>query len=693
MSEPTRLERHGRIAVLIIDNPPVNAMSVGVPGGLIRCLDAARGDDGVDALVLIGGGRGLIGGADIAMFGRPWPEGEPTLHALIDALDACPKPVIAALQARTLGGGLEIAMACHHRILLDGSEVGQPEVTLGIPPGAGGTQRLPRLAGVEKAAEMIVSGKPIGAKQALEFGIVDRVTDADILPAALDFAAEMVAEMAAGSAPRPVSARRVAPPPRGFFADLRAATAKVACGARAPLACIDCIEASLRPFAEGMKIERAIFEACVASDEAAALRHLFFAERAAAKIADVDPKTPAREVKTIGVIGAGTMGSGIAIALLDAGYAVTLMERAPDALEAGLGRIVKSYDGKVAKGGMTAAAKAALIGRLTAVTDIAAMARADLVIEAVFEDLDVKRAVFADLARVTRPGTVLATNTSYLDVDRIAQAAGEDRIADVLGMHFFSPANIMKLLEVVRAGAAAPDALVTALAVGRRMGKTPVLAGVCDGFIGNRLYNVYRREAIFLLEEGASPSRIDAALSDFGMALGPFAVMDLAGLDIAWARRKATAHLRDPAERYCALPDRLCELGRFGQKTKRGFYRYEAGSRRPIPDPEVVALAEETAAAGGIARREIAAAEIVERCLFALVNEACALLEEGIAQREGDVDAVFCNGYGFPRRRGGPMHWAEKLGFARVLARVEAHAKERDFWTPSARLQRLAATR
>lgn len=686
MSDLTRLERHGRVAVLFIENPPVNAMSVGVPGGLIRHLDDAIADDGIDAIVLTGGGKGLIGGADIAMFGKPWPEGEPTIHTLVDALDACPKPVVAALQAHTLGGGLEIAMACHYRILLDGGKLGQPEVNLGIPPGAGGTQRLPRLAGIERAAEMIVSGKPIGAKQALDDGIVDRVTDGELLPAALGFAEEMAAR---GEA-LPVSARTVAAPPDGFFDELRAKTEKRAKGARAPLACIDCVEASLLPFEEGRKVERAVFEECVASGEAAALRHMFFAERAATKIADIDPKTPARAVATVGVIGAGTMGGGIAIALLDAGYSVILMERAQDALDRGVGRIAKSFDGQVAKGRLNEAAKAARMAALSPVTEIDSMAGADLVIEAVFEDLDVKRALFADLARVTKPGAILATNTSYIDVNRIAEAVGDDRIGDVLGMHFFSPANIMKLLEVVRAEKAAPDALVTALAVGKRLGKTPVLAGVCDGFIGNRIYNVYRREATFLLEEGASPSQVDRAMADFGMALGPFAVMDLAGLDIAWAQRKATAHLRDPAKRYCTLPDRLCEMGRFGQKTGRGFYLYDNGGRTPIPDPEVEALAAETAAESRIERREISDEEIVERCLFALVNEACALLDEGIAQRESDVDVVFCNGYGFPRRRGGPMHWAGARGFAAVLERVEAYAARHDFWTPSDRLKRLA---
>ncbi|HAE03948.1 MAG TPA: 3-hydroxyacyl-CoA dehydrogenase [Rhodospirillaceae bacterium] len=684
MSDLTRLEQHGRIAVIVIENPPVNAMSPGVPGGLIGHLRAAEADDTVAAIVLMGGGRGLIGGADIAMFGKPWPEGEPTLHTLIAALDACPKPTIAALQAHTLGGGLEIAMSCHYRILGEGGMVGQPEVNLGIPPGAGGTQRLPRLAGIAAAADMIISGKPVGAKKALELGIVDRVVSGEILPAALSFADEM----AQAGAPIPVSARPVEAPPAGFFETLREQTAKRAKGMRAPLACLDCVEASLLPFPEGSKKEREIFQACVASEEAAALRHMFFAERAATKIADIDPKTPSRTVKTVAVIGAGTMGGGIAIALLDAGYQVMLLERAQQALDAGCARIDKNYQDQVAKGRLKEAQRDARLAALKPVTDIEELAAADLVIEAVFEDLAVKREIFATLARVTKPGTILATNTSYIDVNEIATAAG-DRVSDVLGMHFFSPANIMKLLEIVRAEKASPEALTTALAVGKKLGKTPVVAGVCDGFIGNRIYNVYRREAIFLMEEGASPMQVDRALTNFGMALGPFAVMDLAGLDIAWAQRKATAHLRDPNKRYCTLPDRLCEMGRFGQKTGRGFYLYEAGNRKPVPDPNVEALAEDTAKESGITRREITDQEIVERCLYALVNESCALLHEGIAQRASDVDVVFCNGYGFPRQLGGPMFWAERIGFDTVLAKVTEFSQTHDFWEPSVGLKKL----
>ena len=685
MSDLTRLEQHGPIAVIIIENPPVNAMSPGVPGGLIAHLRAAETDPQVKAIVLMGGGRGLIGGADIAMFGKPWPEGEPSLHTLIAALDACPKPTIAALQAHTLGGGLEIAMSCHYRILVEGGMVGQPEVNLGIPPGAGGTQRLPRLAGIAAAADMIISGKPVGAKKALELGIVDRVVSGDILPAALSFAEEM----AEAGEPVAVSARAVEAPAPEFFVTLREQTAKRAKGMRAPLACLECVEASLLPFAEGSKKEREIFEACVASEEAAALRHMFFAERAATKIADIDSKTPSRTIKTVAVIGAGTMGGGIAIALLDAGYQVMLLEREQQALDAGCARIEKNYQDQVAKGRLKDVQKDARLAALKPVTDIEELAAADLVIEAVFEDLSVKREIFATLARVTKPGTILATNTSYIDVNEIATAAG-DRVSDVLGMHFFSPANIMKLLEIVRADKASPEALTTALAVGKKLGKTPVVAGVCDGFIGNRIYNVYRREAIFLMEEGASPTQVDHALTNFGMALGPFAVMDLAGLDIAWAQRKATAHLRDPNKRYCTLPDRLCEMGRFGQKTGRGFYLYEPGNRKPVPDPNVEALAEDTAKESGITRREITDQEIVERCLYALVNESCALLHEGIAQRASDVDVVFCNGYGFPRQLGGPMFWAERIGFDTVLAKVTEFSQSHDFWEPSVGLKTLA---
>ena len=686
MSDKARLERHDRIAVIFIENPPVNAMSVGVPGALIACLEQAQADDGIDAIVLTGGNKGLIGGADINMLGKPWPEGEPTLHMLIDALDACKKPVVAALQAHTLGGGYEIALGCHYRFIHPAGQVGLPEVNLGIPPGAGGTQRLPRLIGLEKAAEVIVGGKPVKAAKALDMGMVDKIaTDGDLLEQAVAFAQDVAGKGAA----TPISARSVTLPSDGFFDDLRASWAKKAKGLRAPMACIDCLEASLLPFPEGYAESRRIFLDCAGSEEAAALRHMFFAERTAAKIDGIDNKQATRPVSTVGVIGAGTMGSGIAIAMLDSGYSVILMERNKDALDAGCARIEKNYAGQVAKGRMTEDAKAKRVGALTPITDIEAMAGADLVVEAVFEDLGVKQAIFADLARVTKPGAILASNTSYIDVNKIAEAAG-DRVSDVLGMHFFSPANIMKLLEIVRADKAAPDALLTAMSVGRKMGKTAVVAGICDGFIGNRIYNVYRREAIFLLEEGASPSQVDKAMTDFGMALGPFAVMDLAGLDIAWAQRKATAHLRDPNKRYCTLPDRLCEMGRFGQKTSRGFYIYEEGNRKPIPDAEVEALAAETAAESGITRRAITDEEIVQRCLYALVNEACAILEEGIAQRESDIDVVFCNGYGFPRRRGGPMFWAGRVGFDKVLSQVEQYSQAHDFWEPSPALVRLA---
>ena len=682
------LSRCGAFGVITIENPPVNAMSPGVPRAILDRLAEAEADSTIEALVLRGGGTGTMAGADIHMFGRPWPAGEATLRAVIPAIERSAKPVVAALRGHCLGGGLEIALACHYRVASPDAALGQPEVALGFPPGAGGTQRLPRLAGVSAALPMIVDGTRISGTQAAGHGIVDRVIEGDLLDGALAFAAERIA----AGPPHPLACDRepVLEDP-GIFAATRARLARQARGQRAPLACLECIEAALTlPFDEGLEKERAIFDACMASPESAALRHVFFAERAARRVPGIARDTPARAVGSAAVVGAGTMGTGIAMCFADAGIPVRLLDSDGRALERGLTTIRGTYERSASRGRLGPGAVEARMALIEAVDTIDALGEADLVIEAVFEEMALKEAVFRSLDSVCKQGTIIASNTSYLDVDRLADTVPGHR-GFVLGMHFFSPARVMRLLEVVRTASAAPETLATVLALARRLGKLPVVAGVCHGFIGNRMLEGYTREVRFLLEEGATPARIDAAITDFGMAMGPCAVADLAGLDVSWRQRRADAHLRDPNKRYSTVADRLCERGRFGQKTGAGYYRYEAGSRAPIPDPEVEALIADIAREQGIARREIGPEEIVARCLYPLVNEGARILDEGIARRAGDIDIVWINGYGFPAWRGGVMHWADRVGLDVIHAAVGRFNRDHDFWEPAPLLARLAA--
>ncbi|MBL8905464.1 MAG: enoyl-CoA hydratase/isomerase family protein [Rhizobiales bacterium] len=691
MPEPSfeiTTRRQGAIAIIIIDNPPVNAMSPGVPGGIIAALEAANRDAGVQAIVLMGGGRGMIAGADIRYQGKAWPEGEKRLVDLIDHLDRNPKPVVAALGGAALGGGLEIAQACNYRLVGPQASLGQPEVKLGIPPGAGGTQRLPRLVGLEAASEMILSGRPAGAAEAVRIGLADRQLEGDFLEGAIAFATEI-----AGRSQHPRAGDRdVALPSPDFFKKLKEEMARKARGQTAPFAAIECLEAAVSlPFEEGLKREREIFERCAVSPEARALRHVFFAEKAASKIEGLPKGARPKPVSRVGVIGAGTMGRGITIALLDHGFEVWLAERNAEALAAGIARINEHYEAAEKKGRITAPEKAERLARLHPAVTFNELSGADLIIEAVFEEIDVKRAVFAELAGIARPDAILATNTSYLDVNRIAAAAPQRR-DNILGMHFFSPANIMRLLEIVRADHSSPEALLTALDVGKRLGKTAVVARVCHGFIGNRMFEYYIREANFLVEEGATPAQVDKVLTRFGMAMGPFAVCDLAGLDIGWARRKALAPTRNLSERYSTLADRLCERGWFGQKTGKGFYLYEADQRKPLPNPDLDELISVSADESGIARRSITDDEILERCLYTLINEGANIIEEKIAQRASDVDVVWIHGYGFPRHRGGPMFWADDVGLDRILARIEQFNRTHDFWEPAPLLKRLAGS-
>ena len=682
------LEREGAVGVITIDNPPVNAMSPGVPGAILQRLAEAQADGAIEAVVLRGAGKGALAGADIRSFGKPWPDGEPTLRDVIPAIERSAKPVVAALAGYCLGGGLEMALACHYRVASRKTQVGQPEVLLGFPPGAGGTQRLPRLAGVETALAMIVDGTYVPAAEAAESGILDRVIDGDLLEGALAFAAERIA-----AGPPHTLARERAPvlEDPGVFAATRARLERRARGQRAPIACLECVELALTlPFDDGIRREREIFEECMASPESAALRHVFFAERAVRKVPGIGKETPTRPVENAAIIGAGTMGRGIAICFANAGVPVRLMDSDSEALERALSAIRSDYEQRVSRGRLGAADAEARLALIEPIETMEGVAGADLVIEAVFEEMPLKEEVFRTLDAACDAGTIIASNTSYLDVNHLADIVPRRR-GNVLGMHFFSPAQVMRLLEVVRTDSASPETLATVLALGPRLGKIAVVAGVCHGFIGNRMLEGYTRQVRFLLEEGAMPTQIDAAITGFGMAMGPCAVADLAGLDVSWRKRKADAHLRDPSKRYSAVADRLCELGRFGQKTGAGYYRYESGSRTPVPDPEVDALIAEVAAESGIERRSIGEDEIVQRLLYPLVNEGARILDEGIALRASDIDIVWINGYGFPRWRGGVMHWADRVGLGTIHAAIARLNESEDYWELAPLLSRLAA--
>lgn len=666
-------------------NPPVNAMSPGLPGAVMQAVEKAV-QDGADAILLVPGGTGVLAGADISMQGKAWPEGEPLMSELIAVLDACPVPVAIWLRGSALGGGLEIALACRWRLAAPGTKLGQPEVNLGIPPGAGGTQRLPRVVGAKAALDMIVTGKPVTAEAALKTGLIDAVVAED------SEAQDMLAtELLAGRIPLPVGERSVEDAADDVFDTARTQAVRRRRGEDAPLAAIAAIEAARRlPLPDGLTFERAAYERLVKAPQAAAMRHMFFAERRALK-GHVDSSVTPRPVQHIAVLGAGTMGAGIAVACLTNGFAVHILERAQEPLDKGIACITKTLQGSVAKGHLTQAQGDTMQGRLSGSTRLADLGKADVIIEAVFEDMDVKKAVFAELATHAKPGAVLASNTSYLDLDEIAKSAAP-RASDVVGLHFFSPANIMPLLEIVRGAQTSYTALATALDLSKKLGKTGIVSGVCHGFIANRSFSAYLREAEFLLQEGATPAQVDAALVAFGFPMGPFAVRDLAGLDIGWAKRKSTADLRNPDERYSDVGDLICERGWFGQKTGRGFYLYPDGTRQGVPDSEVLAIIDTSAKAAGIRPRDITEEEIVERCLLAVVNEGARIVEEGIARHASDVDMAWVNGYGFPRWRGGPMYWAETLGLSHVLERIKAFDQDHDFWTPSSCLVELAKT-
>ncbi|WP_116366093.1 3-hydroxyacyl-CoA dehydrogenase NAD-binding domain-containing protein [Parahaliea mediterranea] len=689
MSETVSYSIEDDIGIVRIDNPPVNALSQSVRSGLMKALEASSSDDS-KALIILCEGRTFIAGADITEFGKP--PLEPVLGEVLQRLDEHNKLTVAALHGTALGGGLETALCCHYRCADTSARVGLPEVKLGLLPGAGGTQRTPRLAGLETALELITSGQPMAAAKALDAGLVDHLLAAgqDLLQGAKDYTRSLLD----GNAPL----RRASALPIAFSeqdkATLDAARKRLqqkTRGERAPQRIIDCLEAAAtRPFEEGLKLERSLFLECMSDPQSSALRHLFFAEREAAKVNGLAKDTRPLPVEQVGIIGAGTMGGGIAMCFANAGIAVTLIDNSPEGLERGLGLIARNYSTSVSRGRLSEEKSAAAQALIQGSTDYTSLANVDLVIEAVFENLELKQTVFRQLDNICKPGAILATNTSYQDVNAIA--AVTNRPQQVLGLHFFSPANVMKLLEIVRADHSSDEIIATAMAVAKRIGKVPVLAGVCYGFIGNRMLRHYQREAQLCLIEGATPAQIDSAMEGWGMAMGPLAVGDLAGLDIGYKARQALSDDEKGDPKSYRVPDLLVEQGRLGQKAGKGYYQYDPETRKRSDDPAVLEVVESAARELGVERRAISAEEIVSRLTCALINEGARILEEGIAQRPGDIDAVYAYGYGFPRHRGGPMHLADTLGVKQVYKTV-CHYRDTlsaDNWQPSALLEALA---
>ena len=691
MSDLVQLTRHGEIAVISINNPPVNALSPGVPEGIAAALTEIENDPSVKAAVLIGAGRTFVAGADIKEFGKI-TSGKATrgdgFKPLLLRIEDCSKPVVMAIHGTAFGGGLELAMAGHYRVASRESQVGQPEVKLGLIPGAAGTQRLPRLAGVAKAVEMCVDGAPVKANDALQAGIVDQLIDGDLLQGALAFAKEIAAKPVRKTRDR---TDKLGTPAENatIFSAAREATRKKHRGMPAPLAAVDAIEAATKlPFAEGVTEEQRLFTQCLFSDQSKALIHVFFAEREVTKIPGVPKDTPTIPIHRAAVVGAGTMGGGIAMVFANAGIPVLLRDTDQAAIDRGLANIQKNYATSVKRGRFTEQQVEDRLKLIQPALSYDDFASADIVIEAVFEGIALKKEVFAQLDRVCKAGTILASNTSTLNVDEIASATS--RPESVVGTHFFSPANVMRLLEIVRGKSTGREVLATCMQLAKRLAKVAVVVGNCTGFVGNRMFHPYRREAQFLVEEGADIAAVDAALYDFGMAMGPLATADLAGLDIGWRIRKEHRHLQQPGIRQPIAEDRLCEMGRFGQKSQAGWYKYDE-SRRAIPDLEVTALVRQWSREAGIPQRQISSQEIVDRCIYALVNEGAQILEQGFAERPGDIDIIYLNGYGFPAYRGGPMWYADTVGLPQVLFRIkEFHATHGELWQPAPLLQRLA---
>jgi 3-hydroxyacyl-CoA dehydrogenase len=696
MPELIRYEVRDRIAVLTVDNPPVNALGPGVLEGIEAAVARGCADTGVDAMVLIGAGTTFIAGADIKIFGtlktreQSLARSEGT-HARLLRIEDATKTLVAAIHGTALGGGLEVAMSCHYRVMAADAKVGQPEVLLGIIPGAGGTQRLPRLCGAELAIEMCTAGKPVAAAKALAAGIVDQVAGASLLDDAIAFA-----KSKAGAIRKTRDrSERIANRDAGVAACAAARTAltKTARGVKAPFRAVDAIEGAFTlDFDRGSERERQLFADCVTSHESRALVHMFFADREAAKVPDVPKDTPVAAIASAAVIGAGTMGGGIAMAYANAGIPVLLKDVDDAAVQKGMATIRRNYESTVAKGKMSAEAMAKTLALITPTTTCDGFENVDIVVEAAFEDMNLKKTIFADLGRITKPSCILASNTSTLDIDEFAKASG--RPQQVIGHHFFSPANVMKLLEIVRAKETSKETIATSLVLAKRLGKIGVVVGNCFAFVANRMLAYYMREALLLLEEGATVPQIDKAMTDFGMPVGPFGMQDIAGIDVGWRIRQFLKSIgKTRAEGpQSAVPDRLYEMGRYGQKTGAGWYRYEAGSRDRIHDPLVDQIAAEEAAKRGITRRTVTDEEIIARIMTALANEGARVLEEGYATRASDIDAVYCYGFGFPRHVGGPMFYADAVGLPTVLARVKEY-RDRfgDYWKPAPLLEKLAA--
>jgi len=688
-SAATRYETRGATAVITLTYPPVNGLGAALRKGILNSLDQALADPVVKAVVITGNERAFSGGADVKEFGTALAAREPRLPTVIAAFEASPKPVVAAIAGVCMGGGLELAMGAHYRVASADAQIALPEVKLGLLPGAGGTQRLPRLIGLEAALNMIVSGTVVPASRLKGTPLFDEVTDGDPLPAALALAERIVAE---GRPLKRVRDLQVTDPQsEAYLQFARNSVGAMSKNFPAPLKCVEAVALSLsKPFDEALRLEREMFMALMNTPESRAQRHVFTAERAASKLPDVPADTPLRPITSVGVIGAGTMGGGITMNFLNAGIPVVLLEMKQEALDKGLATIRRNYDNSAKKGKLKAEQVEQRMALITPTLAYEGFKDVDLVIEAVFENMDVKRQVFKTLDEVCKPGAILASNTSYLNLDQIADIT--QRPQDVIGLHFFSPANVMKLLEVVRGAKTSPDVLATCMALARKIKKVAVVSGVCDGFIGNRMLARYGAAASALINAGALPQQIDGALQGFGMAMGPFRMGDLAGLDIGWATRKRRA-AEAGVEMKPVVADTLCEAGRFGQKTGAGWYRYEAGRRDPIPDPVTQSLIEQYRKDNAITPRQIDDAEVVERCIFALVNEGARILAEGIAARASDIDVVYLNGYGFPQHRGGPMLYADTVGLptvVRALRRFAAEPGADASWQPAALLVQLA---
>jgi 3-hydroxyacyl-CoA dehydrogenase len=684
-------DNNNEIAIITIDNPPVNAISPGVPEGISEAIEQINSDPSVKAAVVIGGGRTFVAGADIKEFGKMTSGGKARgagLLPLLLAVENCGKPVVMAIHGAAFGGGLELAMAGHYRVASSDAQVGQPEVKLGLIPGAGGTQRLPRLGGVAKALEMCTDGKPVAAADAFRIGIIDRLIDGDLLTGAVAFAREIAGQPAPRTRERSQKLG-TAEENAAIIASARESVRKKQRGLIAPLAAIDAVEAATKlSFEEGCEVEQRFFTECLFSDQSKALIHVFFGEREVAKIPDVPKDTPVKPVRRVAVIGSGTMGGGIAMVFANAGIPVLLKEVDQPALDQGLAKIRKNYASSVQRGRFTQQFVDERLALIAPTLDYDNFANADMVVEAVFEGMALKKQVFQDLDRACKPGAILASNTSTLSIDAIASVTS--RSESVIGTHFFSPANIMRLLEIVRGTETSKEVIATCMQLSKRLGKIGVLVGNCRGFVGNRMFGPYRREAQFLVEEGAEVEAVDNALVEFGMAMGPLSTGDLAGLDVGWRIRKEYRDLEKPGVRQPIAEDRLCEMGRYGQKTLAGWYRYDE-SRRALPDPEVTAMVRSWSAEAGIPRRKIAASEMVDRCLYALVNEGARILDDGYALRAVDLDIIYLNGYGFPAYRGGPMWYADTVGLKNVYDRVcEFRQQHGELWEPAPLLKRLA---